>query len=248
MKIRALIIDDEPKSRENLSFLLREYCPSIELFGEASSPSEGLKLIITTKPDLIFLDIEMQEGSGFELLKALNPSISIEVIFVTAYDKYGIQAAKACAIDYILKPIDIFDLTKAVEKAERQIAPKIENRRLKELVANIDRKEEEKRIAISLSDKIEFVPLHKIIRLEANGNYTTFHLEGTNKIMASKTLKEFQDILEPLNFLRTHQSHLVNLKKIQSYIKSDGGYILMNDGAQIPISRHKKEDVMKRIL
>jgi two-component system LytT family response regulator len=226
---------------------VQEYCQQVDIMGEASSATEALKLIKQHSPDLIFLDIEMPGGSGFDLLKSLSNQ-NFEVIFVTAFDRYGIQAVKFCAIDYILKPIDIFELSKAVEKAQQQITRKKENQRLTELVANIDRTEEEKRIALPLADKIEFIAINQIIRLEADSNYTHIYLEGKKEYMVCKTLKEYQDILEHHNFLRTHQSHLINCRKITAYMKTDGGYIAMADGSSVPISRQKREEVLKRIL
>lgn len=247
MKIKCIIVDDEPKSRNNLRDLIQEYCQQVEVIGEASSAPEALKLIKQQVPDLLFLDIEMPGGSGFDLLKSISTQ-NFEVIFVTAFDRYGIQAVKFCAIDYILKPIDIFELSKAVEKAQVQILKKKENQRLAELVANIDRPEEDKRIALPLADKIEFIAIHQIIRLEADSNYTRIFLEGKKEYMVCKTLKEYQEILEHHHFLRTHQSHLINCRKIAAYIKTDGGYISMIDGSSIPISRQKREEVLKRIL
>jgi two-component system LytT family response regulator len=245
--IKSIIVDDEPKSRNNLRDLLGEYCRQVEIVGEAASASEALKLIKQHSPDLIFLDIEMPGGSGFDLLKSLSNQ-NFEVIFVTAFDKYGIQAVKFCAIDYLLKPIDIFELSKAVEKAQLQIVKKKENQRLAELVANLDRLDDEKRIALPMADKIEFIAINQIIRLEAESNYTRIFLDGKKEYLVCKTLKEYQEILEPHNFLRTHQSHLINCRKIAAYIKTDGGYISMNDGSNVPISRQKREIVLSRIL
>jgi two-component system LytT family response regulator len=247
MSIKCIIVDDEPKSRRNLSDLISEYCKQVEIVGEAASAAEALKLLKQVKPDLLFLDIEMPGGSGFDLLKSLNDQ-QFEVIFVTAFDKYGIQAIKFCAVDYLLKPIDIFELSKAVEKAEEQIHRKKENQRLTELVANIDRPDEEKRLALPLADKIEFVVINRIVRMEADGNYTRIFLDNNKNYMVCKTLKEYQEILDPYDFLRTHQSHLINCKKIAAYVKTDGGYILMDDGGNVPISRQRREEVLKRIL
>ena len=247
MIIKSIVVDDEPKSRSNLRDLVQEYCPQVEFVGEAASAGEALKLIKQHEPDLIFLDIEMPGGSGFDLLKSLNKQ-NFEVIFVTAFDKYGIQAVKNCAIDYILKPIDIFELSKAVEKARAQILRKKENQRLVELVANFDRPEDEKRIALPLSDKIEFIVINQIVRLEADGNYTRIFMDCKKEYLVCKTLKEYQEILEPYNFLRTHQSHLINCRKIAAYVKTDGGYIQMADGKSVPVSRQKKDEVLKRIL
>jgi two-component system LytT family response regulator len=247
MKIKSIIIDDEPKSRKNLCDLLEQYCEQVEIVGEAASAAEALRIIKKTKPDLLFLDIEMPGGSGFDLLKSLNDQ-QYEVVFVTAFDKYGIEAIKFCAIDYLLKPIDIFELNKAVEKAVNQIEKRKENQRLIELVANIDRPDEEKRIALPLSDRIEFVVISRIIRLEADGNYTRIFMENNKDYMVCKTLKDNNEVLEPYGFIRTHQSHLINLQKIKAYVKADGGYIEMEEGSQIPVSRQRKDEVLKKIL
>ncbi|WP_225872596.1 LytR/AlgR family response regulator transcription factor [Pedobacter frigoris] len=248
MILKAILIDDEPKSRANLRQLLLEYCPNVAVIAEAGSATEALKLIRELKPDLLFLDIEMGEVSGFDLLKLLEDHQTFEVIFVTAFDKYGIQAVKSCAIDYLLKPINILELSNAVDKAIRQINPKKENERLKELVANIDRGDDEQRIAIPLSDKIEFLTVNKIIRLEAEGNYTHIYLDNQKQYLVCKTLKEYQELLENRQFIRTHQSHLINFLKISAYVKSDGGYIAMEDGSQVPISRQKKDEVLSRVM
>jgi two-component system, LytTR family, response regulator len=247
MKIKCILVDDELMSRNNLRDLLMTYCHQVEIVGEAASAMEALRLIKQTEPDLILLDIEMPGGSGFDLLKSLNNQ-NFEVIFVTAFDKYGIQAVKFCAIDYILKPIDIFELSKAVDKAQAQIVRKKENLRLTEFVANMDRLEDDKRIALPLAEKIEFIAINQIIRLEADSNYTRIFLDCKKEYLVCKTLKEYQEILEPHNFIRTHQSHLINRRKIAAYIKTDGGYIAMTDGSSVPISRQKKEEVLKSIL
>lgn len=246
--LKAILIDDELKSRNNLRQLLSEYCPNVEIIAEAGSAIAALKLIRELNPDLLFLDIEMGEVSGFDLLKLLNGQQNFEVIFVTAFDKYGIQAVKACAIDYLLKPINILELSNAVEKATIQINPKKENERLKELVANIDRGDAEQKIAIPLSDKIEFLTVNKIIRLEAEGNYTHIYLDNKKQYLVCKTLKEYQELLENHNFIRTHQSHLINFRKISAYVKTEGGYIAMEDGSQVPISRQKREEVLLRVM
>ena len=246
--LRCLLIDDEEKSRANLRQLLKEYCPQVEVIAEAESATEALKLITNLKPDLLFLDIEMGEISGFDLLKSLSDRQDFEVIFVTAFDRYAIQAIKACAIDYLLKPINILELSSAVEKASKQISPIKENRRLKELISNIDRGADEQRIAVPLADKIEFITINNIIRLEAEGNYTHIYLVNDKKYLICKTLKEYQELLEGYQFIRTHQSHLVNLHKITAYVKTEGGYIAMEDGSQIPISRLKREEVLKKIM
>jgi two-component system LytT family response regulator len=246
MKIRSIIIDDEYKSRDNLRVLLTEYCPSIEIVAEADSAITALKLIKQLEPALLFLDIEMPGGSGFQLLQSLPANRNFEVIFVTAYDNYGIAAVKACAIDYILKPIDAMELSSAVDKAIAQIGP--DNQRLKELVANMNKPVTENRIAFPLSDKIVFALPEDIIRMEAAGNYTHVYLSGQKKLIVCKTLKEYNDLLINRDFIRTHQSHLINRHKITAWIKTEGGAVAMEDGSKIPVSRQRRDEVLKLLM
>lgn len=248
MKIKSILVDDEHKSRDNLRVLLAEYCPAIEIVGEADSAATALKLIKQLEPDLLFLDIEMPGGSGFQLLKSLPANRNFEVIFVTAYDQYGIAAVKACAIDYVLKPIDVLELSSAVEKAMAQIIPQRENHRLRELIANINKPAAEARIAFPLADKIVFAAPEDIIRLEAAGNYTHVYISGQKKLIVCKTLKEYHDLLADNHFIRTHQSHLINRHKITALIKTEGGAIAMEDGSQVPISRQRKEEILKLLM
>lgn len=245
MGLRSVIIDDEQRGRENLKNLLSVYCPGVTLVGEANSVLTGLKIINQQQPDLIFLDIEMPGGSGFDLLRSIDPSRTVEVIFVTAYDTYGIPAIKACAVDYLLKPIHITDLMEAVGKARDQVTSRRENKRLKELVDNFGRKTDEQRIALPLTDRTLFVPIRQIIRIEASGNYSHICLENQQAHLVCKTLKGFQEILEDKGFIRTHQSHLINISRIDSYIKRDGGCLKMEDGSMIPISRQRRDEVAR---
>lgn len=241
--IRALIIEDEPNNRENLQTLINEHCPEIEVVALCESAIEGRKKITELSPDLLFLDIEMPGGNGFSLLESLSV-INFEVIFVTAYDSYGIKAIKFSALDYLLKPIDTFDLLKAVEKATQKIKQKQENTRMTNLLQNTQRTDGQKMIALSLADKIEFIEISSIIRCESESNYTTFYLKNGEKLLVSKTLKEYDELLTPYHFLRTHQSHLINIHEIKSFVKNDGGYIKMKDGSTVSISRQRREMVL----
>lgn len=243
MKIRAIIVEDEKSNRDNLSKILGEYCNSVEIVAMCSSAVEGRKAISELQPDLVFLDIEMPGGSGFSMLESLE-QINFEVIFVTAFDHYGIKAIKFCALDYLLKPIDLLELTQAVDKVEKRLTEKSDNLRMKTMLNNHKNKLSSPKIAIPLSDKIEFVEISSILRCEGDGNYTIFFLRGGVKIIASKTLKEFDELLSDYNFLRVHQSHLINLNEVKSYIKTDGGYIRMNDGSSVSISRQRREMVL----
>ena len=246
MKIRAIIVEDEKSNRDNLAKILGEYCNSVEIVALCSSAVEGRKAISELQPDLVFLDIEMPGGNGFSMLESLG-QINFEVIFVTAFDHYGIKAVKFCALDYLLKPIDLLELTHAVEKVEQRLAEKSENLRMKTMLSNQKSELTNPKIAIPLSDKIEFVEVSSIVRCEGDGNYTNFFLKNGDKIIASKTLKEFDELLSDYNFLRVHQSHLINLNEVKSYIKTDGGYIKMNDGSSVSIARLRREMVLEKL-
>jgi len=243
MVIRSIIIDDEPNNIENLEFLLLKYCPKIKIEATASNADKGITLIQELKPDLIFLDIQMPGKSGFDMLKAL-PKVDFEIIFVTAYDQYGIQAIKFSALDYLLKPIDINELKDAVTKAETKIVAKQKNASLDNLLEYIRKGQKENpKIALPTLKEILFVQTEDIVRCEASDNYTTFFLENRETVLVCKTLKEFSELLSTHGFIRTHQSHLVNTRFVRSFLKEDGGVLLMHDLTKIPISRQNKEKV-----
>ena len=243
-KITAAIVDDEQANRENLLRMLGTCCPQIKIAAICSSVAEARIILPETKPDILFLDIRLGGDTGFSLLESLQ-DIPFEVIFVTAYDNYAIQAIRFSALDYLLKPIDSAELTHAVDKAIRVILRKQENKRMQNLLQNTRTLDKQKKIALSVADKIEFVEIGSIIRCESESNYTTFHLKSGEKLIVSKTLKEFDELLTPYNFLRVHQSHLINLDEVKSFIKSDGGYIRMKDGSSVSISRQRRNYVME---
>ena len=240
--IRAVVIDDEEKGRRNLKDFLKRYCPNVLIIGEADSAKTGTKLISDSDPELVFLDIEMPGGSGFDLLRSMD-SQAFEVIFVTAYDQYGIQAIKFCAIDYLLKPINYLELQGSVNKAAQRIKEKQGNSRLLQLIRNIEAPNQEKRLALPTQQSVEFVEINSIVRCQSDNNYTEFHLANGQKYLVCKTLKEYEEILEEYGFFRPHQSHLINIRFLASYVKSDGGALVMKDGAQVPVSRFKKSEV-----
>lgn len=242
--INSIVIEDEVNNRENLLTILSEYCPSIQVVGIAASALEGRQKITELQPDLVFLDIEMPGGDGFSMLESL-PNLDFEVIFVTAFSSYAVKAIKFSALDYIVKPIDVMELLKAIDKATKKKKEKQENARMLNLINNQYKEDSKKSLALPLSDKIEFVEVANIVRCQADGNYTTFHLKSGEKILISKTLKEYDDLLTPFNFVRVHQSHLINLNEVKSFIKTDGGYILMKDGTNIAISRQRREIVLQ---
>jgi two-component system LytT family response regulator len=246
--IRAVIIDDEKNNIENIVRLLKQHELPVAVVGSATNADDGINAIAATDPDLLFLDIQMPGKDGFEVLKAL-PHHQFEVVFVTAFDLYGIQAVKFSAIDYLLKPIDPEELKASVNKVEAKFNKKKENLQLENLMEFIRDKDAKKehKLALASTKEIRFVHTGDIIRCESSNAYTQFFLSDGKNIIVSKPIFEYEEILSSYDFIRCHQSHLVNKKFIKSLLKEDSGYLLMDDNTRIPISRNKKENVMKAL-
>lgn len=245
--MKALIVDDEAANRENLNGLLQTYAPDVQVCGFAESVAEALAAIQLHRPQLVFLDIQLHGQSGFDLLKQVG-DITFEVIFVTAYDKYGIQAVKFAALDYLLKPIDIDELRTAVDKARRTISRKQNNERLTYLLDYLnDERKTPPRIALPLFGETRYVNIADIIRCEADNTYTKFFLTGGEHILVSKTLKEYADMLSAHRFIRAHQSHLVNVAHVKSWLREDGGVLLLSDGTKVPVSKLNRERVKEAL-
>ncbi len=245
MQIKAIIVDDERNGRENLAGILKEYCPEIALAGEADSVDSAKSLIRKENPALVFLDIEMPKANGFKLLEYFQ-DFRFEVIFVTAYDSYAIQAIRFSAADYLLKPIHINELKKAVGKVAARIRQKEENERLKHLYYNLQQPANP-RIGLPTADKIEFVDVETIIRCEGEGNYSHIYFAGGRHLLVAKTLVEFEELLYEYHFIRVHKTHLINLKQVSAFLKMDGGSLQLSDGKVIPVSRRRKEFVLGRL-
>lgn len=244
--ITAIIIDDEAKGRLALREKLSAYCPTVQVLAEASNGQEALLLIQHHKPQLIFLDIEMPRMNGFEMLNALTEK-DFHVIFTTAYDQYAIKAIKYAAFDYLLKPIDIEELKTAVEKIEQKQNHQTQ-KQAELLLHNMQHpKTQLNKLAIPTVEGLLFFNINEIIHLEAHSNYTYIYFSGSPKILASKTLKDFEELLPPETFFRTHHSHLINLNYIKKYIKGDGGQIELQNGTYVDVSRRKKEEFLKAI-
>ena len=241
--MRAILIDDEISNSENLGTLLEKHCPQVNIVATAQNVTDAVNVIEKLLPDLIFLDIQMGEQTGFDVLNLL-PRRNFEVIFVTAYDQYGIQAVKFAALDYLLKPVDIDELKTAVNKAHQKLATHSQNSQLDFLLQQLKRPETAtSKIALPMQSEIRYIALSEIIRCEADNTYTFFFLINNEKLLVSKSLKEYADLLKPNGFIRTHQSHLVNPKFIKSWLKEDGGVLLLTSGDKIPISKPNKEAV-----
>jgi two-component system LytT family response regulator len=248
MLISAVIIDDERNNIDNLSILLKEFFPELSIIGEATDAVYAEKLILQHKPDIVFLDIQMPEKSGFDLLTSLAVH-DFELIFVTAFDQFGIQAVKFSAIDYLLKPVKAEELRKAVQKAISRRLEKKHNKQLENLLDVLQHQQlkDTHRIALPSSKETRFIKTNEIIRCESSNNYTTFFILNGESIITSKPIFEYEEILQVYGFIRCHQTHLVNKRYIKSLVKQDGGYLLLENGAKIPISRLKRELVKKEL-
>lgn len=242
--IKAVIIDDEKKSRETLFFLLERYCPNVNVVAQADGYISGMSSIKDTNPDVIFLDIQMPDGNGFKLLEDIG-NINFDVIFTTAFDQYAIKAIKYSALDYLLKPIVPDDLKVAVDKVEKKKTGDDTRTNINFLLENIRNKNTDfKKIVLSTSEGMYVVEIKNIIRCESDDCYTYFYMEDGKRVIVSKTLKEIEELLGEYNFLRPHRSHLINTIHIKNYNKTDGGTVIMSDGSLIPVSRRKKDIIL----
>ncbi len=243
-QIKAVIIDDESKSRNTLREMLGRYCVNVNVIAEADGVETALQMMKNLNPDIVFLDIRMNDGTGFDFLKKL-PEKDFNLVFTTAYDQYAIQAIRYSALDYLLKPIDAEELKMAVEKARLNTTSSSEQ--LDILLENTFNADNLRKIVFSTSEGMHVIEVDNIIRCEADDYYTRIHIKGRPQIMVSKTLKEVEDMLKGNSFVRNHKSHLVNMSYIDTYVKSGGGYLVMSTGEKIPVSRRKKELMFKAL-
>jgi two-component system LytT family response regulator len=245
--LKAIIIDDEKNSQESLKGKLELFCPEVDLTGMGSTVADGKKLLGGEPIDLIFLDIDLGGESGFDLLEhlSLEGVQQPAVVFTTAHDKFAIQAIKFSALDYLLKPVDSEELVRAVRKVEENKGLPKRSANFNVLVENIRQAADSpKKIVIPTSEGMHVIRLSDIIRLESSSNYTTFFINGERNLLASKTLKEFDSMLEGYSFFRIHKSHLVNVNYLKKYVQTDGGYLILEDGSRIPVANRKKEPLM----
>ncbi len=246
--IRAIIIEDEKKSRETLLGLLQKYCLTVEIVAQAEGYREGVRLVKKYKPDVIFLDIQMPDGSGFRLLEELK-DMEFDVIFTTAFDQFAIKAIKYSALDYLLKPIVPQELVDAINKLKVKKANAEKRKSIETLLDNIKTPEEDShKIVLSTAEKIHVIDVDDILRCESDNYYTYFYFINGDKLLISKTLKENEELLSHHSFIRPHKSHLINVKYIKSFIRQDGGYIIMTDGSKVPVSRRKREKILEILM
>lgn len=239
--ISVVVVDDEQKARETIINILGLSNIDINIVGEADGVESAYDLISKKHPDLVLLDINLPDGTGFDVLKKFS-HINFKVIFITAHEEYAIRAFKFSALDYILKPITAGDLIQAVEKANKTINKEENEIKINTVLSNL---EKIKKIVLKTAESIHIVQVKNIIRCEADVNYTTFYMDNGENLLVSRTLKEFAELLESSGFFRTHQSHLVNFDHILRYDKTEGGHLVMDDESIVPVSSRKKEELFK---
>lgn len=245
--LRAIIVDDESDAREKIAFLMQRYCAdTVEVLAQCADGEEALRAIAQYKPDLLFLDVEMPRMTGFDLLRKVGRP-EFDVIFTTAYDHYAIKAIKFSAIDYLLKPIDIDQIKEAIARVQEKRAQGDGGARVEQLVENTRPGAVMSGISIPGKDGFVMVKLEDIIWCEAVNYYTVFHLTGKRELVATRTLKDFEEMLDASGFARIHHSHLINLAHLARYIKGAGGQVVMSDGKTLDVSRRKKDELMARI-
>lgn len=243
--LRAIVIDDNEEIRQKNSTLIKDNCPNISIVGQADSVESGIKIIRQLSPDIVFLDIEMPDGNGFDLLQKLSP-ITFKVIFITGYEDFAIKAFRFSAIDYLLKPLNAGELVEAVKKAEESLSKDIFDMKLSNLFANLERPKNLQNLILKTAEKIYSVNIQDIVNCESDKNYTTFYFINASKLVVSTNLKEYENMLTPFNFFRTHQSHLINMAYFDHFIKADGGNtIIMKNKTAIPLSIRKKDDFLR---
>ncbi len=244
--LKAIIIDDEPKARRVLCALIEQNCSNVQILATAEDVPEAVKQINKYKPDLIFLDIEMPGFTGFQLLDFFE-NVDFQIIFTTAYSEYALQAFQVSAVDYLLKPIEITDLKLAIEKVEKQQKVVDQNMHLEALKANLNPNGNLKKVALPVADGFVFVEPEDVIYLQADGSYTHILLADGQKLLVTKKIKTFDQILNHPCFFKTHRSYLVNLNRIQQYVRQDGGYIIMSNGDRVSLARDRKDEFLTTI-
>jgi two-component system LytT family response regulator len=244
-RIKTIIIDDEVKSRKTLNDFLSKYCPDVEVIAEGASVIEAVKVIELHKPELVFLDINMPEGNGFELFRKIKEP-DFHTVFVTAYDQYALEAFRHQAVDYILKPINIAELIKTVNRIKTLQSHKTNTDQLNAFLHATTKKTiTSDRIALPVADGLTYVQTDDVIHCEAQGNYTCFHFTNRSKLLVSRTLGFYEDLLKSRGFIRIHHQHLINLMHVEKYQRGRGGTVIMADKTELMVSQRRKEEFIK---
>lgn len=242
--LRAIVIDDVENIRKKNIEIIKAKCPNVSIIGQADSVESGYKLIKQTSPELVFLDVDMPDGTGFDLLQKLK-QIQFKVIFITGFEDFAIRAFRFSAIDYLLKPLDPNELVEAVKKVEDSLGKDTFELKLNNLFTNLERPKNLQKLILKTFDKIYSVNVQDIVNCESDKNYTTFYFVNAPKLTVSTNLKEYENLLSPHNFFRSHQSHLINMAYFDHFIKSEGGNtIVMKNKTTLPLSVRKKEEFL----
>ncbi|MEM7105487.1 MAG: LytTR family DNA-binding domain-containing protein [Bacteroidota bacterium] len=244
--LKSILIDDEPKCLDSLRLDLQDHCPQVIIVAKCQSGKEGLKAIKKYKPDLVFLDIEMPWMNGFEMLELVD-NIEFDVVFTTAYDQFAVKAFRMSAVDYLLKPIDAEDLQNAVQKVVEKNHPAFSKQQLEVLVNNMSSQTPSQRVALPVKEGFDFILVKDILYCEADGSYTKVFLSNKKSMYIVRSLKEMEALVIDHPFCRIHHSYLINLNHTVKYIRGDGGYVIMVDGANLNVSRNRKEALMAMI-
>lgn len=241
--LRAIVIDDIEAIRKKNIELIKKHCLNVTILAEADGVESGVSAIKQYLPDLVFLDVEMKDGTGFDVLQKLKP-INFKVIFVTGHEAFATKAFRYSALDYLLKPLNPLDLIEAVHKATNSIDKELLELKFNTLFTNLERPKNLQKIVLKTFDKIFSLNIQDIVRCESEKNYTTFYLLDGQKLLISNTLKEYDTLLCPMGFFRSHQSHLINMAYFDYFSKAEGGTIMMKDKSAIPLAVRKKEDFL----
>jgi two-component system LytT family response regulator len=245
--LKAILVDDELSSLQNLQQKLTEFCPDVQVIATAQKPEDAILLIRRHKPDVIFLDIEMPRMNGFRMLDELG-EYDFDIVFTTAYNHYAIDAIRVSAFDYLTKPVAIKDLQQTVERLalhmKRQTKEKMDL--FRDSLSSA--KSQEEKVAIPTGHGLEFIPIKNIVHIESSSNYSKIFLSDGKNLFVTKLLGDFEEILQPYNFFRVHNSHLINLSHIKKYIRGEGGQVIMLNGDVIDVSRRKKDEFLKLIV
>jgi len=242
--LKIVLIEDEEKILQNIRTVIEKYCSDVEVIGTANSVENSVNLLGKINPDLVLSDINLPDGTSFDILEQLD-EIDFKIIFITAFEEYAIKAIKFSAFDYLVKPLDPKELITTIEKAKKHLKNENANLKLKALLANVrDFSKSLKKIVLKTSDSIYIIDVQDIVRCESDSSYTKFFLKDNRKIMVSKVLKEYVELLKDSGFLRVHKSHLVNLNYIDKFNKADGGFLIMKDSSSVPVSQRKRDTVL----
>jgi len=245
--IRVIIIEDEENSRTALQDLLKQHFKNIEVMALCRNAEEGRAAIEELRPELVFSDIELGDASAFDMLQQLS-DVNFEIIFTTAFDRYAIQAIKFSALDYLLKPFSKEDLAEAITHYQEKQTKQQSAQQFDALFHNLKHiQKDSKKIALPTSSGLTIIPVKEIVRCQAEVNYTNFFLTSNNKMLVTKTLKEYEELLNDYDFIRVHNSNLINLHHVKNYSRGEGGTVTMSDGSVVDVSRRKKDEFLKRL-